>query len=89
MILDLHVVLLSLLGQGSSDFLFMVDGLILNLLDRSDIDELFEVLSTLCDMVTSVEASVLATWRVGEVVIKICSLRLLTCDCAKILIAHI
>ena len=87
-ILNLKIVFLSLFSEGSPNFFLMISRLILNLFNGSNINKLLEVLSALGNMVPSIEASVLASWGVGEVIIEIGTERLLPGDSAKILIAH-
>ena len=65
-ILNLKIVFLSLFSEGSPNFFLMISRLILNLFNGSNINKLLEVLSALGNMVPSIEASVLASWGVGE-----------------------
>ena len=74
------------LAAGCGYFL-MINSLVLDLLDSSDINKLLKVLSSLSDVVPGVETSVLASWRVGKVIVQIGSRRLFSSDRLKILIA--
>ena len=68
-VLDLKVVFLSLLGQRLPNIILMSASLIINLFASSYIDKFIKILPTLRNMISCIEASVLAFWGVCEVIV--------------------